>query len=78
VPDDISVVGIDDHPLAELMDLTTVAQPVREQGRMAGRMVLSLLAGDTVEPGVTVPTRLVVRGSTAPPRVPASSPVGGR
>ena len=75
VPDDISVVGIDDHPLAELMDLTTVAQPVREQGRMAGRMVLSLLAGDTVEHGVTVPTRLVVRGSTAPPR---SVPVGGR
>jgi hypothetical protein len=45
---------------------------------MAGRMVLSLLAGDTVEPGVTVPTRLVVRGSTAPPRsASAPNPVAG-
>lgn len=31
VPEDISVVGIDDHPLAELTDLTTVHRPVHEQ-----------------------------------------------
>jgi DNA-binding LacI/PurR family transcriptional regulator len=67
VPEDVSVVGIDDHPLAELADLTTVAQPVRDQGTLAGRMVLSLLAGDPVRAGVTVPTRLVIRGSTGPP-----------
>ena len=36
VPEDLSVIGIDDHPLAALTDLTTVAQPVREQGP-AGR-----------------------------------------
>jgi len=68
VPDDISVIGIDDHPLAELTDLSTVAQPVREQGAIAGRMVLGLLRGEDVDPGVTVPTQLVLRGSTAPPR----------
>jgi hypothetical protein len=38
VPGDISVVGIDDHPVAELTDLTTVAQPVRDQGELAARM----------------------------------------
>jgi LacI family transcriptional regulator, repressor for deo operon, udp, cdd, tsx, nupC, and nupG len=67
VPEDMSVVGIDDHPLAELTDLTTVAQPVRAQGETAGRMLLSLLAGAPA-PSVTTPTRLVIRSSTAPPR----------
>jgi LacI family repressor for deo operon, udp, cdd, tsx, nupC, and nupG len=71
VPHDISVVGIDDHPVAALMDLTTVAQPVREQGEIAGQLVVDLIAGREVAPGRSVPTRLVVRGSTAPPRRPA-------
>jgi DNA-binding LacI/PurR family transcriptional regulator len=68
IPEDMSVVGIDDHPVAELADLTTVAQPVHEQGVLAGRMLRKLLAGEPGTDGVTVPTRLVVRGSTAPPR----------
>jgi LacI family transcriptional regulator, repressor for deo operon, udp, cdd, tsx, nupC, and nupG len=68
VPQDVSVIGIDDHPLAELTDLSTVGQPVREQGEIAGRMVLARLRGEEIEHGVTVPTQLVVRGSTAPPR----------
>ena len=37
VPEDVSVVGIDDHPLAELTDLTAVGQPVREQGASRAR-----------------------------------------
>ena len=65
IPEDISVIGIDDHPLAELTDLTTVSQPVRQQGRLAGQMVLGLLQGDDIERAVTVPTRLVIRRSTA-------------
>ena len=68
IPEDISVIGIDDHPLAELTDLTTVGQPVREQGLLAGQMVLGLLRGDEVERAVIMPTKLIVRGSTAPPR----------
>jgi LacI family transcriptional regulator, repressor for deo operon, udp, cdd, tsx, nupC, and nupG len=68
VPEDISVIGIDDHPLAELTDLTTVSQPVRQQGVLAGQMVLGLLQGEDVERAVTVPTRLIIRRSTAPPR----------
>jgi LacI family transcriptional regulator, repressor for deo operon, udp, cdd, tsx, nupC, and nupG len=66
VPADVSVVGIDDHPLAVLTDLTTVAQPVREQGVLAGEMVLALLDGLPAT-GTTVPSRLIIRGSTAPP-----------
>src|SRR5215213_117511 len=68
VPEDVSVVGIDDHPVAALLDLTTVAQPVREQGELAGQMVVDLIAGEEVPRGRWMPTRLVVRGSTAPPR----------
>jgi DNA-binding LacI/PurR family transcriptional regulator len=67
IPEDVSVIGIDDHPLAELTDLTTVGQPVREQGLLAGRMVLGLLRGEEVERAVVMPTKLIVRGSTAPP-----------
>jgi DNA-binding LacI/PurR family transcriptional regulator len=68
VPEDISVIGIDDHPLAELTDLTTVRQPVYQQGVLAAQMVLSLLRGEDVEQDIIVPTQLVIRRSTAPPR----------
>jgi DNA-binding LacI/PurR family transcriptional regulator len=67
IPQDISIVGIDDHPLAELVDLTTVHQPVREQGVRSGQLLLALLRGEEADRSVTVPTHLVVRGSTSPP-----------
>ena len=69
VPDDISIVGIDDHPLASLTDLTTVRQPVHEQGTTAAHLLLAMLRGEAdVERAVVLPTELVVRRSTAPPR----------
>ena len=68
IPEDISVIGIDNHPLAELTDLTTVSQPVRQQGLLAGQMILGLLQGEDVERAVIMRTKLVVRRSTAPPR----------
>jgi DNA-binding LacI/PurR family transcriptional regulator len=72
VPEDISVVGIDNHPLAELLDLTTVAQDVGEQGAAAARLVLQALGRGQPEPGagpgVVAPVRLIERASTAPPR----------
>ena len=72
VPEDISVVGVDDHPLAALFDLTTVAQAVPTQGRLAGRLVLDLIADAPVDSEqIEVPAELVVRGSTGP--VPVGS-----
>uniref|UniRef100_UPI0015F0A10C LacI family DNA-binding transcriptional regulator n=1 Tax=Pseudonocardia pini TaxID=2758030 RepID=UPI0015F0A10C len=68
VPADVSVIGIDDHPLAALTDLTTVHQPVREQGALAGHMIATALSGGDPGTGIVLPTRLVVRGSTGPPR----------
>ncbi|KGM12965.1 LacI family transcriptional regulator [Cellulomonas bogoriensis 69B4 = DSM 16987] len=69
VPQDVSVIGVDGHDLGELVGLTTMAQPVAEQGGLAARMVLEMIAGATVDPEVVVPTRLVVRTSTGPPPV---------
>lgn len=69
VPEDISVIGIDDHPLAALIELTTVAQPVVRQGELTAQMLIRLLRGEPeVERRVSVPTRLVVRRTTAAPR----------
>ena len=68
VPEQMSVIGVDDHPLAELFGLTTVNQFVREQGRLAGQMTLDLLHGRPLDDDeVLVPTHLVCRGSTGPP-----------
>ncbi len=68
VPGEVSVVGIDDHEMAELNGLTTVAQPVVEQGRMATSLLLQAVAGHDLGHEVsTVPTRLVVRATSGPP-----------
>ncbi|GAA1966627.1 LacI family DNA-binding transcriptional regulator [Nocardioides panacihumi] len=68
VPGDLSVVGIDDYELAEFFDLTTVAQPVREQGRRGAERVLAELLGVRRRTESEVlPVELVVRASTAPP-----------
>ena len=40
VPEELSVVGFDDHDLADLLDLTTVRQDVVELGSLAARRVL--------------------------------------
>jgi len=69
IPEDISIVGIDDHPLASLVHLTTVRQDVLRQGILTAQMLLGLLRHDeNVDRSITVDTQLVVRRSTASPR----------
>lgn len=71
IPQDLSVVGIDDHALSNVLGLTTVRQDVAAQGRQAAEILLRALGVDA--PGgatsdvVVVDTELVVRQSTAPP-----------
>ncbi|WP_116131929.1 LacI family DNA-binding transcriptional regulator [Tropicimonas sp. IMCC34043] len=68
VPQDISVVGFDDIPLAHQMHppLTTVRQPLQEMGRSAVNMLLPLILGlDLPSRQTVLPNELVVRGSTA-------------
>ena len=63
-PGDLSIVGVDDHPIAGMMGLTTIAQPAREQGRVAATLALGLLRREPVSECVVLPTRLVVRDTT--------------
>jgi len=69
VPGHMSVIGFDDHEMASIVNLTTIAQPVLEQGQIAAKLLLQALQG-RADPfaRVTLPIRLIVRGSTAPPR----------
>lgn len=65
VPDDLPVVGFDDIEEARFTTppLSTVRQPLYEQGRRATEMLLALLAGKKVPEQVMLPTELVVRRS---------------
>ncbi len=74
VPDELSVVGFDDIPLAAMVTppLTTVQAPVELAGRMAVETLLGCLEHGAVQPPAAVqrlPATLVVRSSTAPPAV---------
>jgi DNA-binding LacI/PurR family transcriptional regulator len=67
VPGDLSVIGIDGHELSALMGLTTVEQPVAQQGALAARMVLEALQGERSRhhEHVVLPVHLALRDSTA-------------
>ncbi|MFF4351217.1 LacI family DNA-binding transcriptional regulator [Streptomyces sp. NPDC001530] len=68
IPDDVSVIGFDDIPEAGsfLPPLTTVQQDFAEVGRLCVAGVLRRMRHEGAEHGTTlVPTRLVVRDSTA-------------
>ncbi len=65
VPEDLSIIGVDGHPVAEMLGLTSVEQDVAAQGAAVSEMVLALLQGQESTRSVTVPARLVVRRSTA-------------
>jgi DNA-binding LacI/PurR family transcriptional regulator len=70
VPDDVSVVGFDDLPEARWATppLTTVRQPLAEMAATALRLLVRMMAGARPEGTRTeLSTRLVERGSTAPP-----------
>ena len=70
VPDDVSIVGFDDHEVAEYVGLTTVSQPVSDQGEVAAGLLLERVQADqeASPPSVVLPTKLVVRTTTGPRR----------
>ena len=73
VPDDLSIVGFDDIEHATLVTpaLTTVRQPLGELGRTAVNLLVRLLERTSETRHIELATRLVVRESTAPPRMSA-------
>ncbi len=65
-PQDISIVGFDDHDLAKYLNLTTVSQPVQVMGETATWVILDQVKNARTEPkAVVMPTQLIVRGTTA-------------
>lgn len=68
VPEDLSIVGIDDHDVSGYVGLTTVHQDVVGQGERAAQLLLDRLTEGSQEIIHEVyPTRLVVRRTTGPP-----------
>jgi LacI family transcriptional regulator len=65
VPDDVSIVGVDDLPASAYVTppLTTVRQPIYEIGLFAARALLHML-GQRVEPVDVPPLELIVRETT--------------
>jgi len=71
VPEDLSIIGYDDSPVATAAhpQLTTVHQEVATKGHEAVRALMTAMdkSGSDTPERIMLPTRLVVRESTAPP-----------
>ena len=69
VPDDISIIGFDDIPLAKryLPSITTVKQPIFEMGKAATETLIKLISGKISKSAVediVLEQELVIRGTT--------------
>lgn len=69
VPDDLSVIGFDDHEYADPFGLTTVRQDVIALGRAAAQIVASEILSPAPSPRkILHPVELVARATTGAPR----------
>jgi DNA-binding LacI/PurR family transcriptional regulator len=71
VPADLSLIGFDDIFFVSYTQpqLTTVRQPMQRMGRMAMEGLLKLMSGQSAAEAIKVPAELIVRESTAAPRL---------
>lgn len=65
VPDDISIIGLDDIEISEYVDppLTTIKQPKYETGSIAVQLIFQLLRGEEVKKLYKLDTELIIRDS---------------
>jgi DNA-binding LacI/PurR family transcriptional regulator len=72
VPEELSVIGFDNYTIDEFTapSLTTVNHPCEDAGELAAKAIDEFLqsAGQTVLPRIILPTKMILRESTAPPR----------
>ena len=69
VPDDVSVVGFDDVPLAVFSNpgLTTIRQPLQRMGQIAAKSLIDQLEGNgKFQSEIVVEPELIIRASTGP------------
>jgi LacI family transcriptional regulator len=78
VPRDLSIVGFDDMPFADMIRpaLTTVRQPIEAMARLGVRTLLAQIKGEETAGLARLPTELVVRDSVGPPPAKRSSEAG--
>ena len=71
LPDQLSVVGFDDIPLAAYVRpaLTTVRQDATDWGRAAARSLVALVEGEPLPAVTLTPVIFVERASTSAPQV---------
>lgn len=69
VPEDVSVVGFDDHPLAELWSppLTTVNQDFARLGRRGFTLLMAQIEGTATTKYSSERAEVIIRASAAPP-----------
>ncbi|MCU1530212.1 MAG: Transcriptional regulator, LacI family, partial [Frondihabitans sp.] len=69
IPNDLSVVGFNDVPIAEWASppLTTVREPIRDAARESVRLLRAQMGGGGEASAVELVTDFIVRESTAPP-----------
>lgn len=68
VPDDLSVVGFDDTPLAKILwpQLTTVKQPIYDMGHRAAELLIKPRKDEERRKSYCLEHDLIIRDSTAP------------
>jgi len=65
VPKRVKLVGFDDAGMCEVMNLTTVRQPVDEIGQLAAERIIQMIAGEKISmKRQRLPVELIVRGTT--------------
>ncbi|MDY7105283.1 MAG: LacI family DNA-binding transcriptional regulator [Actinomycetota bacterium] len=68
IPEDLSLIGFDDHDVSAAVGLTTIRQPIVAQGAAAARALLDRIDGREGDGTViSFPTELVTRSTVAPP-----------
>jgi LacI family transcriptional regulator len=68
VPEDISIIGFDDHELAAHLRLTTMQVPAVEMGQRAADYLVARLKGATVSDYAELEVRLIARDTAGPPK----------
>lgn len=70
VPEDVSIIGFDDLPIAQFSypKLTTVHVPGAKMGHLAATRLFQQIEGETVTGSDILPVALIERDSTAPPK----------
>ena len=63
VPEDMSIIGMDDIPLSTIMGLTTIRQQTQKLGQLAAESVVKLINEEAVDQMQILDVELVERGS---------------